>query len=105
MNFRLGKDRCGRVILSGNIKTGNTVQTLSRMAAFDYERASPNEISIYNVEYMKNTRDTAYDELFRNSFFYAQKGTTRQMYLSPSGNAWLIANLQSPFALCVNKEG
>ncbi|QMG42118.1 hypothetical protein HVY60_16720 [Citrobacter freundii] len=105
MNFRLGKDHNGKVILSGNIKTGSNVQTISRMAVFDYEITSPNEISIYNVEYIKNARDTANDELFRNSFFYAQKGTSRQMHLSPSGNAWLIGNLQSPFALCVNKEG
>lgn len=103
LNLRLFKNRTGRAILAGRINANDEIQTISRSIVFNYDMTHPDEISVRNFDYIKNTRDTANDAFIRSNFFYAPEGVTRQMRLTPSENAWLIGNLQSPFALCVNK--
>ncbi|MBB1200221.1 hypothetical protein EGM70_07940 [Enterobacteriaceae bacterium 89] len=104
MNLRLKEDRSGFVVLSGNVHSENEASVVSRRVEFDYEITSPGEISIRNLNYVKNRRDTTSDDFFKKSFFFTQQGTHRQMRLSPYGNAWLMGNPQSPFALCVNHD-
>lgn len=103
--FRLDKNHDGQAVLSGNIRSDRGVHVISRTILFSYEMNRPGEISLTNTRYIKNPRDTADDESFKSSFFYVPEGTVRQLSLEPSGNGWLIGNLQSPFALCVSKRG
>ncbi|MGM8448381.1 hypothetical protein ACS6GG_09810 [Enterobacter bugandensis] len=104
LHFRLHDNHTGRAVLSGNIDDGNNITLISRSIVFDYEISAPGEISVSNLRYLKNTRDTASDDYFRNSFFYAREGTNRLLRLSPLNNGWLLGNLQSSFAICVNKQ-
>ncbi|POT58081.1 hypothetical protein C3432_09165 [Citrobacter amalonaticus] len=104
MIFRLDKNHNGQAILSGNMHTEREVQIVSRTIIFNYEVNRPGEIYVKNMRYVKNIRDTASDDHFRRGFFYVPDGSVRQLRINPSGNGWLIDNLQSPFALCINSE-
>lgn len=104
MIFRLDKNLQGQVFLFGNVHSEYGAEIISRTIHFDYEVNKPGEISVMNMRYAKNTRDTANDEVFRHSFFYVPENSSRLLRLNPSGNSWLIENLHSPFALCVNKD-
>ncbi|MFA1017586.1 hypothetical protein AB8780_07985 [Enterobacter sp. SAT-E-asb] len=101
--FRLNKNNDGQAILSGNIQSDRGVHVVSRTILFKYEMSRPGEIALTDTRYVKNLRDTADDESFKSSFFYVPKGTVRQLKIEPSSNGWLIGNIQSPFALCVNR--
>lgn len=103
MIFRLDKNSHGQVILSGNMHSERGVETISRTILFNYEVNRPGEISVKDMHYAKNPRDTASDESFINGFFYVPEGTTRLLRINPLVNGWLIENMQSPFALCVNR--
>lgn len=103
VNFRLFKNNTGRATLSGTINTPGERQTISRSIAFAWDALSPDEITLHSFAYIKNIKDSARDEIFKKSFLYAPKGASRQLRLSPLKNAWLIGNVQSPFALCINK--
>ncbi|EHG7890832.1 MULTISPECIES: hypothetical protein [Citrobacter] len=103
--FRLDENHDGQAILSGNIYSEKGAKFISRTALFSYEINRPGEISIMDMRYLKNPRDTADEESFKSSFFYVPDGTVRQLRVEPSNNGWLLGNLQSPFALCVNREG
>jgi hypothetical protein len=105
MVFRLDENHDGQAVLSGNIRSETGAQVISRTILFNYEMDRPGEISIMDTRYVKTHRDTADEESFKNSFFYVPDGTARQLRVEPSSNGWLIGNLQSPFALCVNREG
>ncbi|POT57186.1 hypothetical protein C3432_17680 [Citrobacter amalonaticus] len=105
MIFRLNKSFYGQVFLFGNIHSERGVEVISRTIQFNYEVYRPGEISVTNMHYAKNISDTANDELFKQRFFYVPENSSRVLRLNPSGNSWLIENLQSPFALCVNKDG
>ena len=100
--FRLDKNHDGQAVLSGNIQSARGVNVISRTILFSYEMNRPGEIAITDTRYVKNPRDTADDDSFKSSFFYVPEGTVRQLKIEPTGNGWLIGNLQSPFALCVN---
>ena len=102
--FRLDKQLSGQVMLSGNINSGDRAEIVSRTIHFSYEVNRPGEISVKHMYYVKKPRDTASDETFRHGFFYVPEGTVRQLRINPLLNGWLIENLQSPFALCVNKD-
>ena len=102
--FRLDKQFSGQVVLSGYINSEGGPETVSRMIHFGYEVNRPGEISVSNMRYVKKSQDTASDEIFRHGFFYVPEGTVRQLRINPLLNGWLIENLQSPFALCVNKD-
>lgn len=101
--FRLDINHDGQVVLSGNIQSDKGVNVISRTILFSYEMNRPGEISLTDTRYVKNPRDTADDESFKSSFFYVPEGTVRQLKIEPTSNGWLIGNLQSPFALCVNR--
>lgn len=101
--FRLDKNHDGQAVLSGNIHSERGVHIISRTILFNYEMSRPGEISLTDTRYVKNPRDTADDESFKSSFFYVPEGTVRPLKIEPSSNGWLIGNLQSPFALCVNR--
>lgn len=101
--FRLDKNHDGQAVLSGNIQSDKGVDVISRTILFSYEMNRPGEISLTDTRYVKNPRDTADDESFKSSFFYVPEGTVRQLKIEPTSNGWLIGNLQSPFALCVNR--
>lgn len=101
--FRLDKNHEGQAVLSGNIQSARGVHVISRTILFSYEMNRPGEIALTNTRYVKNPRDTADDDSFKSSFFYVPEGTVRQLKIEPTGNGWLIGNLQSPFALCVNR--
>lgn len=101
--FRLEKSLDGYAVLSGNIHTSKGVQVISRTVHFNYMVNRPGEIEISNMRDVKNVRDTADDDSFRGNFFYVPEGAARQMRINPLHNGWLIGNLQSPFALCVNR--
>ena len=101
--FRLDKNHDGQAVLSGNIQSDRGVNVISRTILFSYEMNRPGEISLTDTRYVKNPRDTADDESFKSSFFYVPEGTVRQLKIEPTNNGWLIGNLQSPFALCVNR--
>lgn len=103
--FRLDKNHDGQTVLSGNIHSDIGLKNISRTVLFSYEMNSPGEISIMDTRYVKTRRDTADKESFKSSFFYVPDGTVRQLRVEPSNNGWLLGNLQSPFALCVNREG
>ena len=103
--FRLDKQFAGQVVLSGYINSEGSPETVvSRTIHFGYEVNRLGEISVKNVHYVKKSQDTTSDEIFRQGFFYVPEGTVRQLRINPLLNGWLIENLQSPFALCVNKE-
>lgn len=104
MTFRLDSDYEGLVVLSGSIATATGKQTVSRNITFDYNVKVPGEIIIRNMKYIKTFRDTAQDDILTRGFFYVPDGTERQLRLNPLGNAWLLGNQQSPFALCINKK-
>lgn len=104
MTFRLDKDYEGLVVLFGYIDTPTGRQTIARNIQFDYSVKTPGEITVRNMSYIKTLRDNANDEIVKNSFFFVPEGTERQLRLNPLGNAWLLGNPQSPFALCVNKK-
>jgi hypothetical protein len=104
MILRLDSNFRGQVFLSGHMYSERGTENVSRTILFDYEVNRPGEISVKNMHYVKNPRDTARDESFRHGFFYVPEGASRELGLNPLGNAWLIDNLQSPFALCVNKD-
>lgn len=104
MTFRLDSDYEGLVVLSGTIEAAGDRQAVSRNITFDYDVKTPGEIIVKNMGYIKTLRDTARDDILTQSFFYVPEGTGRQLRLSPQGNAWLLGNPQSPFALCVNKK-
>ncbi|HHA2302550.1 hypothetical protein I4P06_21370 [Enterobacter asburiae] len=104
LTFRLDSDFEGLVVLSGNINTATGRQTVSRNITFDYNIKAPGEIVVSDMRHIKTARDTADDEIIKKSFFFVPEGTERQLRLSPSGNAWLLGNPQSPFALCVNQK-
>lgn len=101
--FRLDKNHDGQAVLSGNIQSDKGVNVISRTILFSYEMNRPGEISLTDTRYVKNPRDTADDESFKSSFFYVPEGAVRQLKIEPTSNGWLIGNLQSPFALCVNR--
>lgn len=101
--FRLDKNHDGQAVLSGNIQSARGVNVISRTILFSYEMNRPGEIALTDTRYVKNPRDTADDDSFKSSFFYVPEGTVRQLKIEPTGNGWLIGNLQSPFALCVNR--
>ncbi|EOX7394782.1 hypothetical protein ACOMQ0_003538 [Enterobacter quasiroggenkampii] len=101
--FRLDKNHEGQAVLSGNIQSARGVHVISRTILFSYEMNRPGEIALTDTRYVKNPRDTADDDSFKSSFFYVPEGTVRQLKIEPAGNGWLIGNLQSPFALCVNR--
>ncbi|BCL42732.1 hypothetical protein [Enterobacter roggenkampii] len=101
--FRLDEDHDGQAVLSGNIQSARGVHVISRTILFSYEMNRPGEIALTDTRYVKNPRDTADDDSFKSSFFYVPEGTVRQLKIEPTGNGWLIGNLQSPFALCVNR--
>ena len=101
--FRLDKNHEGQAVLSGNIQSARGVNVISRTILFSYEMNRPGEIALTDTRYVKNPRDTADDDSFKSSFFYVPEGTVRQLKIEPTGNGWLIGNLQSPFALCVNR--
>ncbi|MFW7205856.1 hypothetical protein ACMGGQ_08690 [Enterobacter sp. BNK-13] len=101
--FRLDKNHEGQAVLSGNIQSDKGVHVISRTILFSYEVNRPGEIALTDTRYVKNLRDTADDDSFKSSFFYVPEGTVRQLKIEPAGNGWLIGNLQSPFALCVNR--
>ena len=103
--FRLDENHDGQAVLSGNIHSEKGAKIISRTVLFSYEMNRPGEISIMDTRYVKTHRDTADEESFKSSFFYVPDGTVRQLRVEPSNNGWLIGNLQSPFALCVNREG
>ncbi|MDE4079273.1 MULTISPECIES: hypothetical protein [Enterobacter cloacae complex] len=103
--FRLDENHDGQAVLSGNIHSDKGSNIISRTVLFSYEMNRPGEISIMDTRYVKTHRDTADEESFKSSFFYVPDGTVRQLRVEPSNNGWLIGNLQSPFALCVNREG
>lgn len=104
LTFRLDSDFEGLVVLSGNIDTATGRQTVSRNITFDYNIKAPGEIVVRDMRHIKTARDTADDEIIKKSFFFVPEGTERQLRLSTSGNAWLLGNPQSPFALCVNQK-
>lgn len=101
--FRLNENHDGQAVLSGNIHSDKGAKVISRTVLFNYEMNRPGEISIMDTRYVKNPRDTADEESFRSSFFYVPEGTVRQLIVERSNNGWLLGNLQSPFALCVNR--
>ena len=101
--FRLEKNLDGYVVISGNIHSERGVHVVSRTIHFNYVMNWPGEIEISDMRYIKNARDTADDESFKRSFFYVPEGAVRQLRINPSRNGWLMGNLQSPFALCVNR--
>ncbi|MCU6279336.1 hypothetical protein [Enterobacter quasiroggenkampii] len=101
--FRLDKNHDGQAVLSGNIQSARGVHVISRTILFSYEMNRPGEIALTDTRYVKNPRDTADDDSFKSSFFYVPEGTVRQLKIEPTDNGWLIGNLQSPFALCVNR--
>ncbi|WP_414455123.1 hypothetical protein [Enterobacter quasiroggenkampii] len=101
--FRLDINHDGQAVLSGNIQSDKGVHVISRTILFSYEMNRPGEIALTDTRYVKNPRDTADDDSFKSSFFYVPEGTVRQLKIEPAGNGWLIGNLQSPFALCVNR--
>lgn len=101
--FRLDINHNGQAVLSGNIQSDKGVNVISRTILFSYEMNRPGEISLTDTRYVKNPRDTADEESFKSSFFYVPEGTVRQLKIEPTNNGWLIGNLQSPFALCVNR--
>jgi len=101
--FRLDKNHDGQAVLSGNIQSARGVNVISRTILFSYEMNRPGEFALTDTRYVKNPRDTADDDSFKSSFFYVPEGTVRQLKIEPTGNGWLIGNLQSPFALCVNR--
>ncbi|MGI3450938.1 hypothetical protein C3433_12070 [Citrobacter freundii] len=103
--FRLDENHDGQAVLSGNIHSEKGAAIISRTVLFSYEMNRPGEISIMNTRYVKNPRDTADEESFKSSFFYVPEGTVRQLTVERSNNGWLLGNLQSPFALCVNRAG
>lgn len=103
--FRLDENHDGQAVLSGHIHSEKGAKIISRSVLFSYEMNRLGEISIMETRYLKNPRDTADDESFKSSFFYVPDGTVRQLRVEPSNNGWLLGNLQSPFALCVNREG
>lgn len=103
--FRLDENHDGQAVLSGNIHSDKGSKIISRTVLFNYEMNRPGEITIMETRYLKNPRDTADEESFKSSFFYVPDGTVRQLRVEPSKNGWLLGNLQSPFALCVNREG
>lgn len=102
--FRLERDYEGLVLLSGIINVSSDKQIVSRNIAFNYDIKTPGEILVRNTRYIKTSRDTASDDIINRSFLYVPEGTERQLKLSPLGNAWLLGNPQSPFALCVNRK-
>ncbi|ECL2126665.1 hypothetical protein FSE01_22235 [Salmonella enterica subsp. enterica] len=104
MTFRLDRDYEGLAVLSGRIETAAGRQIISRNITFDYDVKVPGEIVVRNMNYIKTLRDNADDDIFTRSFFFVSEGTERQLRLNPLGNAWLLGNQQSPFALCVNKK-
>lgn len=104
LTFRLDSDFEGLVVLSGSIDTTTGRQTVSRNITFDYDVKAPGEIVVSNMRHIKTARDTADDEIIKKNFFFVPEGTERQLRLSPLGNAWLLGNPQSPFALCVNQK-
>lgn len=104
LTFRLESDFEGLVVLSGSIDTAKGRQTVSRNITFDYDIKAPGEIVVSNMRHIKTARDTAADAIIEKSFFFVPEGTERQLRLSSSGNAWLLGNPQSPFALCVNQK-
>lgn len=99
----MDKNYDGHAVLSGNIQSDRSVNVISSTILFSYEMNRPGEISLTDTRYVKNPRDTADDESFKSSFFYVPEGTVRQLKIEPASNGWLIGNLQSPFALCVNR--
>ncbi|WP_431625394.1 hypothetical protein [Enterobacter chuandaensis] len=103
VNFRLFKNNTGRATLSGTINTAGEKQTISRSIAFAWDALYSDEIAVHSFAYIKNIKDSAMDDIFKKSFLYAPEGASRQLRLSPLKNAWLIGNVQSPFALCINK--
>ncbi|WKW40319.1 hypothetical protein [Enterobacter mori] len=104
LTFRLDSDFDGLVVLSGSIDTATGRQTVSRNITFDYDIKTPGEIVVSNMRHIKTARDTADDEIIKKSFFFVHEDTGRQLRLNPLGNAWLLGNPQSPFALCVNQK-
>lgn len=76
----------------------------SRNITFDYDIKTPGEIVVSNMHHIKTARGNAADEIIKKSFFFVHEDTGRQLRLSPLGNAWLLGNPQSPFALCVNQK-
>ncbi|HBW2765519.1 TPA: hypothetical protein MEW02_003464 [Klebsiella pneumoniae] len=104
LTFRLDSDFEGLVVLSGNIDAAGGRQTVSRNITFDYDVKFPGEINVRNMRYIKTSRDNADDEILMKSFFFVPEGTERQLRVSPLGNAWLLGNPQSPFALCVSQK-
>lgn len=104
MIFRLDRDYEGLVMLSGNIETATGRQTVSRNITFDYAVKVPGEIILSKMNYIKTIRDTAQDDIITRSFFFVPEGSERQLRVNPLGNAWLLGNPQSPFAICVNKR-
>lgn len=103
MSVVLTNDEKGQVDISGVIKTPEGVQHISRSIHFDYELRTPEEIALWDMKYIKNSRDTAKDEIFKNYLFYIQSGNERFMKIRPFNNGYLIENRHSPVFMCVNK--
>lgn len=101
--IRLDKNHDGQAVLSGNIQSDRGVCIISRTILFSHEMNRPDEISLIDTRYVKNPRDIADGESFKSSFLYIPEGTVRQLKIKPTSNGWLIGNLQSPYALCVNR--
>lgn len=103
LSVRLTHDEQGQVDISGIIKTPEGIQHISRSIRFDYKLRAPEEIAMWDMIYVKNSRDTAKDDIFKNHLFYIQPGNERFMKIRPINNGYLIENLHSPVFMCVNK--
>ncbi|BBV66315.1 hypothetical protein [Kluyvera ascorbata] len=104
LTFRLHRNHTGQVALSGKIKQDDRTQTISRTMLFDYEVKTPGEISLDNMRYAKNLKDSVTDDEFKMNFFYVPDGQKRTIKIRATRNAYLIENLHSPVFLCVNTK-
>lgn len=104
ITFQLLKNNKGVVNLFGRGKHSGGENIISRTIEFDYTEKAKGTLTLKNMKYSKNIRDTMSDDLFRSFFFFVPQGASRQININRINNAVLISNLNSPVFICVDRN-